>query len=232
MAQTQARRRISKHQLKEDSFITAVFSAREWVEGNLRTVLLAVGGVIAVVAITWGIANYTQSRDADASALFGQAGVEMRSNNLSAAIINFQRVLDEYGGSDAADLACFQLADAHYRQRSFDDARAAYQRYLDDYGDDDMLVASAWAGLAAIDEHANDLAAAAEKNMKAAALDSKSFQGAEYLRHAMRCAIAAKDSALALRAFAMLEESGADQRNLKIARQTLVEHRLLAPTAP
>ena len=232
MAQTQAKRRLSKHQLKEDAFTTAIFGAREWVEQNLRMVLLVAGGAIAVVAAAWGIISYTQGRETSAAALFGEAGVEIRSNNLSAAVISLKKVVDEYGGSDVADLACFQLADAQYRQRSYDEAKVTYQRYLDDYGDDELLVASAWGGLAAIDEHANDLAAAAEKNLKAATLNLKSFQAPEYLRHAIRCAIGLNDTALALRAFALLEESGTDPRNVKTSRQTLVEHGLLAPTTP
>jgi tetratricopeptide (TPR) repeat protein len=218
--------------MKQDAFSTVMFSAREWVGMNLRTVLMAVGAIVAVVAISWGAVNYMQGREADAAGLFGQAGVELRSNNLSAASISLQRVLDEYGGSAVADAACFQFADVQYRLRSFDDARVTYQRYLDDYAGDPLLVASAWGALAAIDEQANDFAAAAEKNLRAATLDLGSFQTSEYLRHAIRCAIAGNDSATALKAFAMLEESGADARNIKTSRQTLVEKGLLPPTGP
>ena len=209
-----------------------MFGAREWVEQNLRMVLLVGGGIIAIVAATWGIVSYTQGRESAAATLFGEAGVEIRSNNLSAAVLSLKKVVDEYGGSDIADLACFQLADVQYRQRNYDEARAMYQRYLDDYGNDDLLVASAWGGLAAIDEHANDLAGATEKSLKAANLNLKSFQAPEYLRQAIRCAIALNDTAKALQAFELLEETGTDPRNVKSSRQTLVEHGLLAPTTP
>jgi predicted negative regulator of RcsB-dependent stress response len=230
MAQTHAKRRLTKHQLKEDAFTTAIFSAREWVDQNLRLVLLAVGGAVAVIAIVWGITAYVQNRQAAAAALFGQAGVELRANNLSAAIITLQQLVDDYGGSSVAGLACFQLADAHYRQRNFDDARVAYQRYLDAYGNDDMLVASAWAGLAAIDEHNNDFKAGAEKNIRAASFDLGSFLAPEYLNHAIRCAISADDSSMALEAFNLLMENTENTRAVNLARQTLVEHGLLAPT--
>lgn len=232
MAQTHAKRRLTKHELKQDAFTTAMFSAREWVEQNLRTVLLVVGGAIAVIAITWAITNYMQSRERDAAALFGQAGVELRSNNLSAAVISLQRVLDDYGSSDVADAACFQLADAQFRLRSYDDAKATYQRYLDDYADDAMLVASAWGGLAAIDEQNKEYKVAADKNLKAANMDITSFQAPELLRHAIRCAIAANDTALALQAFELLDKTGTDPRNIKTSRQTLVESGFLPPTGP
>jgi TolA-binding protein len=230
MAQTQAKRRLSKHQLKQDAFTTAMFSAREWVEQNLRMVLYAVGGVIAVIVLIWGITSYFGGKESAAAALYGEAGVELRANNLSAAIISLQRVVDEYGSSDVADLACFQLAEAHFRQRNFDDSRVAFQRYLDQYGDDPMLVASAWAGLAAIDEQANDFQSAAEKNMRAARIDLTSFQAPDYLRHAVRCAIAAGDSALAMEAFTILKENTEPgSETLKTTRQNLVEHGILPP---
>jgi len=209
-----------------------MFGAREWAEQNLRTLLLVVGGAIAVVAITWGVINYTQGRETAAAAVFGQAGVELRSNNLSAAVISLQRVLDEYGSSDVADAACFELADAQFRLRSYDDAQATYQRYLDDFGGDPMLVASAWGGLAAIDEQKGEYEAGAEKNLKAANLDITSFQAPEFLRHAIRCAIDANDTTTALNAFKLLDKTGTDPRNIKISRQTLVEHGFLPPTGP
>jgi tetratricopeptide (TPR) repeat protein len=192
-------------------------------------VILGVGAVIAVIAIAWAGVNYFEGKQQEAASVFGQAGVELRANNLSAAIISLRRVVDDYGSSDVADAACFELADALFRQRSYDDARVMYQRYLDDYADDDMLVASAWGGLAAIDEHANDYAAATEKNLRAASIDPDSFQVPEFLRHAIRCAIAGNDTAAALNAFHMLEESGTDRRNVRTSRQKLVEVGFLPP---
>jgi tetratricopeptide (TPR) repeat protein len=230
MAQTQAKRRLTKHQLKEDAFTTAIFSAREWVEQNLRMVLYGVGGVIAAIILIWAITHYFVGQESAAAALFGEGGVELRANNLSAAIIDFQRVVDEYGSSDVADLACFQLAEAHFRQRNFDDSRVAFQRYLDRYGNDPMLVASAWAGLAAIDEQANDFQSAAEKNIRAAKINLDSFEAPEYLRQAVRCAIEANDSALAMQAYTTLKENTPpDDETLKATRQNLVEHGILAP---
>ena len=230
MATTQQRRRLSKHELKEDAFTTAIFTAREWIQDNMRLVAIFAGVVVAVIVLAWAGTNYFSGREDTAARLFGEGGVELRSNNLAGAIISFQQVIDEYPASDVAGLACFQLADAHFRQRNFDDARLAYQRYIDEFGDDDMLAGSAWAGLAAIDEQAGDYAAAVEKNIRAADVDPKTFHATEYLRHAMRSAIAAQDTQGALQAFEKLEDNTVDVRVVNLARQTLLEHGFLNPS--
>ena len=229
MAQTSARQRFPKHQLKQDAFTTAIFRAREWAEDNLRLVLAVAGGILVAVLAAWAISNYFAGEEDAAARLFGEAGVEIRSDNLSGAILNLQKVVDEYGDADVAGLACFQLADAYFDQRRFDDARAYFQKYLDEYGDDDMLVASAWSGLGAIDEHALDFAGCVDKQLQAASIEPEGFMAAEYLRQALRCAISANDTTAALRAYELIKNSGTDSRNIDLVRQRLIENGYIAP---
>ncbi len=228
MAQTGTRQRLTKHQLKEDAFTTAIFRAREWTEDNLRLVLMVAGGILVVILAIWGITRYTSSQEQDAARLYGEAGVELRSDNLSGAILNLQTVVDEYGDSEIAGVACFQLADAYFVQRRFDDARVYFQKYLDDYGDDKLLVTSALSGLGAIDEHAQDYASCFERQMEAAQTDA-GFMAAEYLRQAVRCAVEDGDTAAALRAYERIQEIDTDSRNVDIVRQRLIEHGFIGP---
>lgn len=230
MATAHAQRRLTKHELKQDAFATAVFKAREWVENNLQKTLIVAGSVIAVIAIVWGFFAWRSSQELTAQKLFGQAGVEMRSNNPTAAIAQFQRLLDEHSGSSVAALGCFQLAQLQFRQRSFDDARVNYQRYIDEYGDDPMLVAAAWAGLAAIDEQAGFYAEALGKFVKAVDAYKDGFSATEYLRRAIRCAAAVNDSAKANELFERLKKDyPTDNATINTARQSLIERGLLDP---
>ncbi|GAB4316786.1 MAG: hypothetical protein Kow0074_04940 [Candidatus Zixiibacteriota bacterium] len=229
MAQTSARQRLTKRQLKEDAFTTAIFRAREWTEENLRLVLIIAGAILVVILAFWGITSYLSGKEQAAARLYGEAGVELRSDNLSGAILNLQEIMDKHSGSDIAGLACFQLADAYFEQRRFDDARVYFQRYLDDYADDPMLVASAWSGLGAIDEHAQDYAACFEHQMKAAELDG-GFMAAEYLRQAVRCAVEGNDTTAALQAYQRIQEIDTDPRNVALVRQRLIEHGYISPS--
>lgn len=230
MATAHAQRRLTKHELKQDAFTTAIFTAREWLENNLRLALIVGGSVVVLIAAVWGVFSWRASQDTDAQSLFGQAGVEMRSNNPAAAIAQFQRLLDEHSGSSVAGLGCFQLAQLQFRQRSFDDARVNYQRYIDDYGDDPMLVAASWAGLAAVDEQAGFYAEALEKFTKAVDADKTGFAATDYLRRGIRCAVAGNDSAKALALYDRLQKDyPKDVATINTVKQSLIEHGMLDP---
>jgi tetratricopeptide (TPR) repeat protein len=230
MATTQTRQRLTKHQLKQDAFSTAIFGAREWVEQNLRLTLMVLGGAVLVAALVWGVDYYRTSRAAATASLFGQAGVELRGGNLAAGIVSLRKLVDEHSGATIAGIACVQLADAYFRQRSFDEAKRFFQKYLDDYGSDNLMTAAAWAGLGAVDEQASVNDEAAQKYVKAAGITPRTFQASEYLRAALRCAIAARDSSLAAQVYkTMQKDFPASDQNLRLARQTLIEHGLLEP---
>ena len=230
MATAHAQRRMTKHELKEDVFLNVVISAREWIVNNLQKTLIVVGGVVVLIAAVWGFFAWRSSEDAAAQKLFGQGGVEMRSNNPAAAIAQFQKLLDEHSGSSVAGLGCFQLAQLQFRQRSFDDARVNYQRYIDSYGSDPMLVSASWAGLGAVDEQAGFYAEAMEKFIKAVDADKTGFNATEYLRRAIRCAVDANDTAKAQTLFAQLQKDfSKDAASINTAKQHLIEHGMLDP---
>src|SRR5512134_2167748 len=102
MATAHAQRRMTKHELKEDAFTTAIFGAREWLENNLRMALIVVGSVVVLIAAVWGFFAWRTAQNAEAQSLFGKAGVEMRYNTPTAAIAQFQRLIDEHSGSSVA----------------------------------------------------------------------------------------------------------------------------------
>lgn len=230
MATAHAQRRMTKHELKEDAFATAMFKAREWLENNLQKALIVGGGIIIVIAAVWGFLAWRSSQETDAQKLFGQGGVEMRSGNPTAAIAQFQKLLDEHSGSSVAGLGCFQLAQLQYRQRTFDDARVNYQRYLDDYGSDPMLIAAAWAGLASIDEQAGFYAEAVGKFIKAVEAEKAGFAAADYLRRGIRCAAANNDTAKANELYDRLtKDYSKDLATINTAKQQLIERGMLDP---
>jgi predicted negative regulator of RcsB-dependent stress response len=230
MATAHAQRRMTKHELKEDAFLNVIISSREWVLNNLQKTLIVGVGILVLIAAVWGFFAWRSSQEAEAQKLFGQGGVEMRSNNPPAAIAQFQKLMDEHSGSSVAGIGCFQLAQMQFRQRTFDDARVNYQRYIDSYGDDPMLVAASWAGLGAVDEQAGFYAEATEKFTKAVDADKSGFSAAEYLRRAIRTAVDANNSALALELFARLQKDYVtDPASINTAKQHLIERGVLDP---
>lgn len=230
MPATHTRRRISKHELKTDAFTTAIFAAREWAEANLRMVVMVVVGTVALIAAVWGFSSYLSRQELAAQRLYGEAGVEIRSENSTVAIALLRRLVDEHSGSHLAGPATLQLAQLQFQDRSFDEARLSYQAYLDDHGDDPRLAAASWAGLGAIEEQAGFPDQAVPKYQQAVDADPEGFQAAEYLRRLIRAAIASDDTTTALGAFETMEsEFSDDLNNYPLAQQMLIEHRYLHP---
>jgi outer membrane protein assembly factor BamD (BamD/ComL family) len=221
---------MTKHELKEDAFSTAIFTAREWAETNLRLVLIVLGAVVLVGASVWGFFSWRASNEEAAKVLYGQAGVEIRSGNPPAAIATLQKLLDEHGKSSVAGMGCFQLAQMQFRQRSFDDARATYQRYLSDYGNDPLLSAGAWAGQAAVDEQTGFFSDAIDKYEKAYRANPTGFEAPTFVRKMVRAAISANDSARALSAYELLQkEFPSEAADINTAKQFLIERGYLDP---
>ncbi len=230
MPTTHTQRRMTKHELKQDAFSTAIFTAREWAETNIRLVAIVLGAIVLVGASTWGFFSWRSSGEEAAKVLYGQAGVEIRSGNPPAAIATLQKLLDEHGHSGVAGVGCFQLAQMQFRQRSFDDARAMYQRYLSDYSTDPFLVAGSWAGQAAVDEQTGFYSDAIDKYEKAYRADPTGFEAPTYIRKMVRAAISANDSARALSAYELLQkEFPKESAHINTAKQFLIERGYLDP---
>lgn len=226
----QTRKRLSKHDLKTDAFTTNVFRAKEWAEGNLKTVIIGLVALIAVIATVWGATAYFAGQSQKAQELFGEAGVEIRSGNPEIAIAFLQKLIDEYSGDIMAGPAHFQLASLHFRERSFDNARVAWENYLDKYHGDALLTAGAWLGLGAIEEQAGFPENAIDKFEKAVEANPDGFQAPDYLRRLIRAALAVGDTTRALNAFERLEtEYPTGNESLMIARQLLIEKGVLDP---
>ena len=125
MATTPAHKRISKKDLKTDAFTTSIFAAKEWAEENVRMIAIVIGAMVILVAAVWGFSSYRANEQLAAQSLYGEAGVEIRSNNNSVAIALLQRLVDEHGGAQHAGPASIQLGQLHFQERSFDEARLA-----------------------------------------------------------------------------------------------------------
>ncbi len=92
-------KRITKQQMKEDHFVTAVFRAREWTEVNLNTILIAAGALIVVAVAIWFFIGQSSRKSQESYDLLGRAEVEMRNNQAQIAVIDFQKVIDDFGGT-------------------------------------------------------------------------------------------------------------------------------------
>ncbi len=223
--------RMTKHDMKQDKFVSWIFYLVEQFRHKKVLVLGVAGGIVAVVALVWMISNHQTTQREEVRELFGRASIEMRSQSTSLAIIDFRKILDDYGSSDLAGLACYYLANAYYSQRDFNEAEILFKRYLDDYGDDPLLVIAAHWGIAGCMEQRGEFGSAADEYLAAANIDLQGIMAGDLLFASIRAACTGEDSARALKAYQIAEEYYGDTpRVIDAAKLYMYEKGYLKPS--
>ena len=134
--------------MRQDQFVSTMLKTREYIEDNRTYFIVAVGGILAVAVVAFLLISSGQSKDHEAKALFGKAAVEFRGGNFQLAIADFQTVIDNFGGSDAAGLSAYYIANGYFELKNYDEARNYYRMYIDTYHNDPMIIQGALMGLA------------------------------------------------------------------------------------
>lgn len=180
----------------EDEFQAKGFELMEWMGENSSIVLGIIALVVVGGLVTAGLRWMDSSANADASVAFtaaheaytGQVGdapaavtgakedapkfkdAKERSEKARAL---FQAVVDEHGGTGAAELAQLYVGHTAMSLEDYDGAAAAYQGYLDAAGTDDALAPVALDGLAIALEAKGDTSGAKAKLEALIALPGK-----------------------------------------------------------
>ncbi len=130
-------RRITRKQLKQDDeFVSAAEWIFRWIADNRRQLMAAIGAVFAAAIVWWGVSAWMGSRTDDASLLLyravqtfegdAAAGSLVPGGDVDAAEIEFQQVVESYGGSDQADMAKLYLARIALSRGQTEEARAIF----------------------------------------------------------------------------------------------------------
>jgi len=188
--------------LKEDRLVTTTFRLTEFVQKHTKQVLIGTGGLLVLVAVIFFMLQGKNSAQKKAAELYGQGIIEMKTGNPQMAAFNFRTVVDRYGGSEWASLACFQLANTAFMQKDYTQAANYYKQYVDKYSKyDTLLTASAWAGMGSSQEALHNHNAAGDFYYKASTLVPGSFMAPKYLLSAGRAYITAKNKIKALECY-------------------------------
>ncbi len=190
MSTLNAPTKISKrHEMRQDTVVTFYARAWEYVDRN-RT--LAIGVLAGLVLLAVGIVGYFLYQGVQgekAQGLLAQALAVYDEGNYRLALdgdentIGLLEVADEYGGSDAGNLAHFYAGDALYRLGEYDEA-------LDHFEDFDIesnvVGAGAYAAMAAIYENKEEYERAGDLYRRAASVFPNELTSPQYLLQAGR----------------------------------------------
>lgn len=185
------KKKITKKDLKEDKLVSAYFKTTEFFYQYKKYVSWAVTGVIVFVVAGFIYFNNRQADSEKATTALGEIMRYYDKGEYQTAIngvpekniAGLKDIVENYGGTQAGDLAKFYIANAYFSQGNYDEAL----KYFDDFGGSyPVLRASAIAGVAACYEAKGDPKSAAENFEKAASKSSDNQLSPEYLHRAAR----------------------------------------------
>ena len=186
-----AQKKISKRVIKEDTLVTTYFKAQTWYDENKKRIS-TVGGILLVVVLgLWFYSNNMRANNERATtdlakvySFYDNGQYLIAINGIPERnIAGLQSIVDNYGSTNAGNLAKFYLANAYYNTQDYDKAL----KYFDDFsGNTSLLTNSALAGVGACYEAKGNYMKAAENYEKAALKNAEDPNVADNLMNAAR----------------------------------------------
>jgi TolA-binding protein len=218
-------RRITRRELKRDPFVDTVFDWTVWVRENLRTVLVGVGVLAAVVA---GLLLFRASRtaeDREASRRFREIMQAYEVGNYQLAANDLRQFRQAYESTELADDAALYLGDSYVRAGDHPAAINVLRDFEDRYGESPYRHAAA-ALLGAAYESSGDWTKAAEAYERARELGEHDYQKVDALLDLARVRIAAGDEEAGLEAYRTVvsdfpEAARASEARVRVAELTV-----------
>jgi len=177
--------RISKKQLREDTFIATTLKTWEYVRENEKRFFIGLVVIVCAVAVAgWAAYAKKQSRG-KASSQFAEALASFRTGDFKTAEELFALVAKEYGGTEDGVYASYFLGKCSLESGKYLDAIQAFERYIAKSGNHPFFHDAALEGraVALANEHryveAADAYVDLTKNIK-----TNRFMETEYLKRA------------------------------------------------
>ncbi|HEX9945206.1 MAG TPA: tetratricopeptide repeat protein [Thermoanaerobaculia bacterium] len=163
--------RLTRKEIKRDDFATAVGRSVEYAESHVRTIAYAIGGILLLIAL--GVAAYywrghrqqgANQALAQAMKVYqapvtatgakpndpGEPSFPTEAARRTRAKELLEKVRDDYGSTDAADVAGLYLARIAADEGRLDQARELWNDFVDEHGDS-MLASEARLNLIDLD---------------------------------------------------------------------------------
>ena len=133
-----------KHELVEnpEALAEKLHGAETWAERHPKTIIGILVAVVLLVGGYFGFQYYKDNQETEAQREMFQAVYYFEADSLDLALngdgnnLGFLDIIDEYGITDAAELANFYAGAAFLKQGNFEAARL----YLEDFKSNDLLV--------------------------------------------------------------------------------------------
>ena len=184
-----AQKKISKRQLKEDALVTSMAKATNFYETHKKNIGMALGAVVVLAIGTFAFIQNRNSKNEDAATKLGSVYSYYDNNQYQIAIdgvperkiTGLKSIVDEYGGTNAGNLARFYLANTYFQLGRYDEALSNFEDFS---AKEQYLVVSRLTGIAGCYEAKGEYEKAAENYEKAAVSYPKDVDAAANLNNA------------------------------------------------
>ena len=198
-----------RQELRQDKVVTFYARAWQYFHENQMVVYGLLAGLVLVVAGIVGYVFLQAQRGDEAQRLLGGILPVYEEGNYQAALDGIEtgpgllEIADDYGSTEAGNLAHYYAADALFRLERYDEALEHFEAY-DEH--ENIVGASALAGAAAIYELRDDHERAGDLYRRAAALFENDITTPQYLLMAGEAYEAAGGYSEALDAYEAIAE--------------------------
>ncbi len=191
------KKKLTKRELKQDPILTSIGQAKTFYELNKKYISYATVALAVAILALFAYLNNRRQNDEKAATELGRvykiydAGVNDKAQYTIAingvrerGIMGLKEIVDNYGSTSSGEMARLYLANAYYNLGQYDEAMKNYDKFS---SSDNLLNASATAGIAGCYEARNDMADAARRYEEAASISGASASvTAEYVNDAAR----------------------------------------------
>jgi tetratricopeptide (TPR) repeat protein len=183
----QPRKKITKKELKHDPVVSTYEKALAFYYDNKKYISYSITGFVVLVIVGVIYVNNRRANNEKAAQELGKvfqiydAGQYRQAIDgvPESGIMGLKSIVDNYSGS-SAELARFYLADSYYHLGEYDEAL----KHFNEFSGDDLLRASALAGVGACYEAKSDYSSAGKYYERAFEQVPESPLASEYLHRA------------------------------------------------
>jgi len=167
-----AQKKVTKKELKSDPFFEKMDLFLSFYKKNEKMIwTVVISAVIIIVAASF-ISRAAIRKAEKAKSQISIAQFYLKGGMEDLAVSAFSEIRDGLYGRRYSGLAAYYLGNIHLQNRNYDEAEEEYSFFLDSKKGDNLMRATAWAGLGAVAEVKQNYSRASECFMNASALSS------------------------------------------------------------
>ena len=150
------KRKITRDQIKNDSFVETIFDIRSYVMDNSKLLSRIGGGFVVVLLLIVFLGQSSKNNKREAEFLLTQSNVYLDNGDSQNAKIILQELVDEYGNTESGRLGGYHLAKLYLKNNEKESALSLLLKYSKK-GENLFLLTSANEAISSLYQENNDI---------------------------------------------------------------------------